>query len=74
MLELHRTAEALVLRISDNGVGLKLKSVRSTLGLDLIDAFAAQLGGTLVFAKPAQGSGTALSLTIPAAAVQTLSE
>jgi two-component sensor histidine kinase len=71
-LTLRRTAEAaLVLQISDNGLGLKSKTVRSTLGLDLIHTFAAQLGGTLVLAKPTQGSGTTLTLTIPAAAVQT---
>jgi two-component sensor histidine kinase len=70
-LTLHHTAEAaLVLQISDNGMGLKSKAASSTLGLELIDAFAAQLGGTLVFAKPEAGSGTTLTLTIPAATVQ----
>ena len=65
------TAGVLVLKISDNGIGLQSSADGSTLGLELIKGFAAQLGGRLVFDKPASGSGTMLTLSIPAAELQT---
>jgi two-component sensor histidine kinase len=71
-LTLQRPNEGMmILQVSDNGIGLPSGNDKPRLGLELIRGFAAQLGGALVFAQPPEGSGTTLTLTIPAAAVQT---
>lgn len=60
-VRLVQTGDQVVLEIEDNGIGLQLVSgnsdlgPRSGLGLQLIDGFARQLGGTLAVE---QGEGT----------------
>jgi two-component sensor histidine kinase len=64
-VSLQRTVdEALLLQITDNGIGLR-GTDKPGLGLELMHAFAAQLGGALVLSTPAGSSGTTLTLTIP---------
>lgn len=53
---------ALVLQISDNGIGMRSNGGASALGLKLIRTFAAQLGGTLAFAEPVGAAGTTVTL------------
>jgi two-component sensor histidine kinase len=55
---------ALILQISDNGIGMPAASDENSLGLELIRSFAAQLQGTLSFAKPDDADGTKVTLTI----------
>lgn len=56
--------KAVILQISDNGIGMPSGSGENSLGLELIRSFAAQLQGTLSFAKPVDAAGTAVTLTI----------
>lgn len=66
VLSLSRAAEpGLVLHVSDNGVGMRPNGVETGLGLQLVRAFAAQLHGTLAFAESIDGTGTAVTLTLP---------
>jgi two-component sensor histidine kinase len=66
VLNLSWTAEpALVLHVADSGVGMRPNSAESGLGLQLIRTFAAQLRGTLAFAESIDGTGTAVTLTLP---------
>lgn len=67
---LRGTAEALVLEISDDGIGLSTGVDGAGLGLELIRGFALQLGGALVLDDPAGASGTRLTLTVPGHAAQ----
>ena len=55
---------AVILHITDNGIGMRSSSAESCLGLKLIRAFAAQLHGTLAFGRPVEAAGTAVTLTI----------
>jgi two-component sensor histidine kinase len=54
----------LVLQVCDDGIGLQAGTTGSGLGLQLIHAFAAQLGGTLEMGTPADCTGTRLTLTM----------
>lgn len=60
----HTPENELVLRIADTGIGLYLTGSEIGLGLKLIRTLAAQLQGTLTFATPPEGIGTAITLTI----------
>jgi two-component sensor histidine kinase len=63
-LNLSCTAEqALVMQISDNGVGMHADGFAGGLGLKLIRVLAAQLRGTVTFAEPADAVGTAVTLS-----------
>jgi two-component sensor histidine kinase len=55
---------ALILQITDNGVGMRSSNGESGLGLKLIHTFAAQLRGTLAIARPENAAGTVVTLTI----------
>jgi two-component sensor histidine kinase len=59
---------ALILQITDNGVGMRSSNGESGLGLKLIHTFAAQLRGTLAIARPENAAGTVVTLTILRAA------
>ena len=54
----------LTLRVADTGIGVHLTGSESGMGLKLIRTLAEQLRGTLTFATPAEGAGTAVTLTI----------
>lgn len=53
----------LLLRITDDGVGLHQSGGGHGMGLELIRTFAAQLGGALYIAAQPNGVGTAITLT-----------
>lgn len=53
----------LLMRITDDGVGLHLSGGEHGMGLKLIRALAAQLGGELYIAAQPNGVGTAITLT-----------
>ncbi|HEY5809643.1 MAG TPA: histidine kinase dimerization/phosphoacceptor domain -containing protein [Povalibacter sp.] len=55
---------AIILRIMDNGVGMRSEGRGGGLGLKLIRSFAAQLRATLTFDKPADVGGTVVTLRI----------
>lgn len=55
---------AVVLKIADNGIGIRPGTGKGGLGLELTRNFAQQLHGTLCFDKPACTDGTAVTLTI----------
>jgi two-component sensor histidine kinase len=55
---------AIVLQITDNGVGMRSTGGAGGSGLRLARTFAAQLQGALEFAKGAEGAGTHITLTI----------
>ena len=64
-VSLRQTPEnVLTLRIADTGIGLRLTGSETGMGLKLIRALAEQLRGTLTFAAPPEGTGTAITLTI----------
>ena len=54
----------MLLRVSDNGVGLPPENVDTSFGLRGIRERAAQLGGKLLL-EPRQGGGTQLSFVLP---------
>jgi two-component sensor histidine kinase len=54
----------LVLQVYDDGIGLPAGATGSGLGIQLIHAFAAQLGGTLEIGTPVDSTGTRLTLTM----------
>ena len=56
--------QALIMQITDNGIGMRSSNGESGLGVKLIRTFAAQLGGTLSFARPENAAGTVVTLTI----------
>ena len=60
----HTPENGLTLRIADNGIGLYQTGSDVGLGLNLIRTLATQLHGALTFATPAEGAGTAITLTI----------
>jgi two-component sensor histidine kinase len=60
----HTLKNELTLRIADTGIGLYLTGSEIGMGLKLIRTLAAQLRGTLTFATPPEGVGTAITLTI----------
>lgn len=51
----------ITLRIIDNGIGMRSRRRENGLGLKLLGNFAAQLQGTLEFAKPKDATGTAVT-------------
>ena len=64
-VSLRQTPEnELILRVADTGIGVHLTGGESGMGLKLIRTLAAQLQGTLTFATPPEGAGTAVTLTI----------
>lgn len=65
--DLSRNGDAIVLRISDTGVGMRSDVSKGGLGLKLIRSFAEQLQGVLTFVSPLDATGTTLTLTIPGA-------
>ena len=60
----HTPENGLTLRVADTGTGLYLTGSEIGMGLKLIRSLAAQLRGTLAFATPPEGVGTAITLTI----------
>jgi two-component sensor histidine kinase len=62
-LSLRASADAVVLEVSDTGIGISRSPRQGSLGLNLVRNFATQMGGTLVFAKTG-GQGTTVRLTI----------
>ncbi len=65
-MTLRRNAEqALVLQISDDGIGHSAHTWKAGLGLRLIRGFADQLGGTLAITAPVAATGTTVTLSIP---------
>jgi two-component sensor histidine kinase len=70
-VRLYRTAQhALVLQITNSGVGADLAHAEGGIGLRLIRNFAVQLGGTLELEGHAGTVGTRVTLTIDAAAIR----
>jgi two-component sensor histidine kinase len=66
-LQLRHCAEhAMVLRIRDNGTGIKLAQSSHGMGLKLMQLLAVQLDGVLDSTCPATG-GTEITLTVPLA-------
>jgi two-component sensor histidine kinase/CheY-like chemotaxis protein len=66
VVELRRERSEFVLSVADNGVGLSLPPGahdRKSLGLRLVDMFAEQLGGTIVFSSE---EGTRCTVAFPA--------
>jgi signal transduction histidine kinase len=63
-LQLTSTENGVLLRVSDNGVGLPATSEDDSIGLRGIRERAAQLGGSLLL-EPRQGGGTLLSFALP---------
>jgi two-component sensor histidine kinase len=65
IVSLHCAPEnAVILQITDNGIGMHPGSDESGLGLTLIRSFAEHLQGTLVVAEPLGVAGTTITLTI----------
>lgn len=64
-VSLRQTPEnELILRVADTGIGVHLTGSESGMGLKLIRTLAEQLRGTLTFATPEEGAGSAVTLTI----------
>lgn len=64
-VSLQQTPEnELTLRVVDSGIGVHLTGSESGMGLKLIRTLAEQLRGTLTFATPPEGAGSAVTLTI----------
>jgi Signal transduction histidine kinase len=64
-VSLRQTPEnELTLQIADTGIGLCLTGSEVGMGLKLIRSLATQLRGTLTFATPPAGAGTAITLTM----------
>jgi two-component sensor histidine kinase len=64
-VRLHRTPEqALVLRITDSGVGADLADTNGHMGLKLMRMLAVQLRGTLEIEGHAGSAGTQVTLTM----------
>lgn len=62
---LHLTPDnTLTLRITDDGIGLHPDSPRDGIGLKLVRAFAAQLGGALTISTAPDAPGTVIILTM----------
>jgi two-component sensor histidine kinase len=56
----------MVLKVTDDGVGIAASRKEEGLGLKLIQIFAAQLGGAVVVSDEKGGTGTVVALTVPA--------
>lgn len=64
-LDLGGTPQStIILRIMDNGIGMRPSNGENGLGLQLIRGFAAQLHATLAFDKPEDTEGTVVTLRI----------
>jgi two-component sensor histidine kinase len=73
-VRLQRTGErALVLRITDSGIGADLARIEGGLGLKLMRSLAAQLHGTLELERPAGTTGTQVTLTMDGPAQRSVS-
>ena len=55
---------SIVLRIMDNGIGIRSEGADSSLGLKLVRSFAQQLRGAVAFEKPPSASGTVVRLSM----------